>query len=139
MLSSEAEIVEQLNAATRRPYLVGIDGRSGAGKSVLADRICQQLTDAVVVRKDDFYRMMDEAARSSLDARQGYDRYFDWDRLRQQVLLPIAAGQTARYQRYDWTRQELAETIEVAPRRIVIVEGVYATRLELKDFYDLRI
>lgn len=41
--------------------------------------------------------------------------------------------------RYDWAKQELAETIEVDPRQIVIVEGIYSTRPELRDHYDLRI
>ncbi|MCZ6681510.1 MAG: AAA family ATPase [Candidatus Poribacteria bacterium] len=137
MFNSISSIVQELQAVTKRPYLVGIDGRSGAGKSILSHRLHEQLTDAVVVHKDDFYRVMDEAVRATFSAEQGYYRYFDWQRLEQQVLLPLTAQQTARYQRYDWVKEELAETIEVSSTNIIIVEGVYSTRPELTHYYDL--
>ena len=41
------------------PFIVGIDGCGGAGKSVLADRISSELTNrqhtVALVRMDDFY------------------------------------------------------------------------------------
>ena len=140
MFNSVTEIVQTLETVTKRPYLVGIDGRSGAGKSTLSNRLQDQLKDVVVVRKDDFYDVMDENVRAALDAEQGYYRYFDWQRLEQQVLRPLVGGQPAHYQRYDWVKNELAEkTAEVSPENIVIVEGVCSLRLELRNYYDLHI
>ena len=132
-------ILTHLKAAAKRPYLVGIDGRSGSGKSVLAERLREQLSDIVVIHKDDFYRVMDEVIRAELGAEQGYYNYFDWGRLEHEVLLPLSDGQPARYRRYDWVKKELAETIEVGPQHIVVVEGVGSTRPELRDKYDFRI
>ena len=137
MFSTASAIVQKVKAATKRPYLIGIDGCSGAGKSVLASTIRERLSDAVVVHKDDFYRVMDRGVRAALNAEEGYYRYFDWERLEQQVLLPLSAQQTARYHRYDWGKEDLAEIIEVGPRSVAIVEGVYSTRQELSDYYDL--
>ena len=64
--------------------------------------------------------------------------YDTWRRLRDEVLGPLRAGQVARYQRYDWSSDALAEWHDV-PQGIVIVEGVYSTRLELEQFYDLTV
>ncbi len=132
-----ATILQKVEAVTKRPYLIGIDGHSAAGKSTFASKLREQLTDAPVIHMDDFYRVMDEKVRSTLDSEQGYYRYFDWERLEQQVLLPLSTGDIADYQRYDWGKEELLETIEVDPMGSVIVEGVYSTRPELRKYYDL--
>ena len=139
MFNSVAEILRTLRTVTKRPYLVGIDGHSGAGKSTLSNRLKNQRNDVVIVRKDDFYQVMDENDRTALDAEQGYYQYFDWQRLERQVLVPLAGGQPAQYERYDWVLNELAETVAVNPANIVIVEGVSSIRPELRKYYDLRI
>ena len=38
-----------------------------------------------------------------------------------------------------WNKDTLAESIQVPPNEIVIVEGVGSSRIELAPFYDLRI
>jgi uridine kinase len=123
-------------------YLVGIDGLGGAGKSILADTIRQQLEKdrfrVATVHTDDFY--LPSASRSQLPANLkpiGGD--FDWMRLRDQVLAPLRSGQIARYVRYDWPSDRLAEQHEIQPRGIILIEGVYCTRAELRDLYDFRI
>ena len=134
---AQSAILHKVELVKRRPYLIGIDGFSGAGKSTFAHELREQLSDTIVVHKDDFYRVMDEEIRATLDPEQGYYRYFDWERLEAQVLLPLSAGSIARYQRYDWGKKALSETSEVNPMAIVIVEGVYSTRPELRKYYDL--
>ena len=139
MIKSELEIIHELEAITKGIYLIAIDGRSGAGKSTLAKRLHENLTNVVVVHTDDFYREMDEIVRRKLNAEQGYYQYFDWERLEQQVFAPLSNHQTAHYQRYDWIKGKLAETIQVNPQGIIIIEGIYSIRHELRDYYDLRI
>jgi uridine kinase len=55
------------------------------------------------------------------------------------VLEPLAGGTPGRFQRYDWVRDELVEWHDVPAGGIVIVEGNYAMRPELRDAYDLLI
>lgn len=136
-LSTLPEVLQEVKARAKRPYLIGIDGHSGAGKSTLAQKLSAQCEDAIIVHKDDFYRVMDEKTRATLNPEQGYNQYFDWERLERQVLRPLSNGQIASYQRYDWGTESLAEMIKVESKNIVIVEGVYSTRPELFDYYDL--
>lgn len=138
VLSTYADVVALLRArAARAPLLVGLDGHSAAGKSTLAQHLQQQLANLTIVRADDFYRVMDADERAALDAAGGYALYYDWQRLERDVLVPLSQGRAARYQRYDWANNCLGGWTAVEPRGIVVVEGVYTTRPELRGYYDL--
>ncbi|MFI0961153.1 uridine kinase [Streptomyces sp. NPDC021080] len=136
-------VAERVVAAARARgdqglVLIAVDGMGGSGKSTLASAVAR-LGDAVVVHGDDFYRPMDADERAALTPAQGYDRYFDWQRLRDELLTPLATGHDAYYRRYDWPSGSLAadEAHAVACDGIVLVEGVYTARPELADHYDL--
>lgn len=88
---------------------------------------------------DDFYRVMEEQERSSLTPTEGVARYFDWERLRSEVLTPLRAGRPATYRRYDWGTNRLGDTVSVMARGIVLIEGIYVTRPELIDAFALAV
>ncbi|OIJ68981.1 hypothetical protein WN71_005035 [Streptomyces mangrovisoli] len=140
MISSAAEKVAAAVEARQGPgvVLVAVDGMGGSGKSTLAAALVE-LRGAVVVHGDDFYRPMDPDERAGLNPEEGYHRYFDWQRLREEVLAPLAAGRDAAYRRYDWPTGALApgESHAVPAAGVVVVEGVYTARPELADHYDL--
>ncbi|MFJ6852974.1 AAA family ATPase [Streptomyces sp. NPDC091271] len=87
--------------------LVALDGMGGSGKSTMAEALAE-LHGAVVVHGDDFYHPMNAEERARLNPVQGYHRYFDWQRFRDEVLAPLAAGRDAAYRRYDWETGTLA-------------------------------
>jgi hypothetical protein len=67
--------------------IVGIDGRSGSGKSVLAARLSARL-DAPIIEIDDFV---------------SWDCFADWwPRFDVQVLTPLLSGQDAIFQARNW-------------------------------------
>ncbi len=119
--------------------LIGIDGRGGSGKSTLAGELAARLTDAAVVEFDDFYRPSRERALRAAHGDTEIGGDFDWRRLRDQLLEPLTTAAPGRYRRYDWDRDELAEWHEVPSGGVVLVEGSYATRPELRGYYALRI
>jgi uridine kinase len=133
------------NLLARLPKLVGgavvvaLDGRSGSGKSTLAEVIGREL-DAAVVHVDDFYRDMSDADRRALSPADGVDRYFDWQRLRDEALDPLTPRRPARFRCFDWdSGHGLGDLITVQPREVLVVEGVYSARPEFDDFVDLRV
>jgi uridine kinase len=123
----------------RRTLLVGIDGGGGAGKSTLAREIRHALEDVAVVEFDDFYRPSTERNLRDASGDQEVGGNFDWRRLRSQVLLPLAYDESARYQRYDWVADELADWVVIPAGGTVIVEGCYSMRSALFTFYDYTI
>ena len=144
MTTQLGDIVRHLQAAAARQttILVGVDGLGGAGKTVLAAAVAGNLRSAgqpvALVHFDDFFLPSSERPSGPPESKPiGGD--FDWCRLRDEVLVSLRANQAARYRKYDWTLDALAETHEIPPVGTVIVEGVYCTRKELTDLYDVRV
>jgi len=75
------------------------------------------------------------------DPAQGVAEYFDWQRLRHDVLEPLRAGRAARYRPFSWLPEGGLDdrVVTVDPRPIVVLEGVYTGRPELRDLIDLAV
>lgn len=116
--------------------IIGIDGCGGSGKSTLAAKLQKEYANVNVVHMDDFYHLtLLQPGKQSKSI--GAD--VDWQRVVSQVLEPISQNLEGNYQRYDWNTDTLAEWHTVPLGGIVIIEGVYSTRRELADRYDLKI
>ncbi|MEV4630094.1 hypothetical protein AB0J90_27915 [Micromonospora sp. NPDC049523] len=104
-----------------RTRLVAVDGPSGAGKTLFADRLAAALAgdggSAVpVVHTDDLLAGWD-------------DQLTFWPRLDEWVLEPLRAGRTGHYRRYSWVREEFTPRwVAVPPAPVVVLEGVSSAR-----------
>lgn len=118
--------------------LIAVDGRGGSGKSTLARYIASKLKNASVVEVDDFWLPGDvRPERAKVIAEPGSD--YDWERLRDQVILPLSYNESGYYQRYDWSSDSLMEWHDLPIGGTVIIEGVFSTRDELAVYFDTRI
>lgn len=124
--SGVSEIVVALRGAAARAgrtRVLAIDGRSGSGKTSLAEALSGGLGAPVV----------------SLE-----NLYGGWDGLEHginllvsEVLEPLAAGRAARVPRYDWVAREWAEPVLLEPPEVLIVEGVGAGARRAAAFESL--
>jgi uridine kinase len=105
--------------------LIAIDGRGGAGKSTLARKIAAEVPDVTTISLDDF-------ARPHVS---GWDK----ERFTDEVLDPVAAGRSGRYQRWDWDTDSPAEWHDVPVGGVIVVEGVSSMHEELGHSWDLTI
>lgn len=120
------------------PALVCVEGLGRAGKTTLATALAAHVRDLTLVHGDDFYGPEERDWRS-WSPREGYERYFDHRRLDRELLRPLTAARPATFQRYDWETNTLDGWIAVEPRGIVLVEGVYLLRRELRSYWDLAV
>ncbi|KQY54219.1 uridine kinase family protein [Nocardioides sp. Root140] len=92
--------------------LVCVDGPAGSGKTTLATALAEAVPGAVVLHMDDMYD-----GWSGLNGDTGA-------RLHDQVVVPLAAGETGHYRRYDWVLGAFAERHDVPPSPLLVLEGV---------------
>lgn len=119
-----------------QPLVLAIDGRSGVGKSRLAEYLATR-TNALLVSGDDFYRGGVTLRHDS--AKTLADDCIDW-RSQRHVLTTLRNSANANYHRFDWDAFDgsLAATpVHLSPRPLIILEGVYSARPELSDLIDL--
>jgi molybdopterin-guanine dinucleotide biosynthesis protein A/uridine kinase len=143
-VSSLLNMAAERRAKVDRPVVIAIDGPSCAGKSILATAVALRAR-AAVVEGDDFYR--NTLPKSSLAQRDAMsdaavvDAVIDWERLRDEALLPLRARQPATFQPYDWHADDgrLAPPKTIPTADVIILDGVYAARPELADLVDVAV
>ncbi|MCP3799408.1 AAA family ATPase [Allokutzneria sp. A3M-2-11 16] len=150
MSASRPEVVGRLvEWLTRidlaRPVRVAIDGPDAAGKTTLAAEIAEALgSRALRISADDFHRPAQERLRRGPLSAEGYFMdAFDVPALRREVLEPLGPQGNRQYRTAVW--DHLTNTSRSDPRRvaardaIVLVDGVFLLREELRDCWDVRI
>lgn len=100
--------------------VVALDGRSGAGKSSLADELARR-TGARVVRTDDH-----------VPGWHGLDRMPPL--LARDLLAPLAVDQVARPPRWSWVRDAWVPGLPVEPGGLLVLDGCGSGSRVLRPF-----
>ena len=90
--------------------VVAVDGPSGAGKTTLTRELRRRLDGPPVIHLDAVYPGWDGLAQTPAI-------------LHDHVLAPLARGERAAYQRFDWEADRFAEEYVVPPAPLLVVEG----------------
>lgn len=119
---------DEVAAALDGARLVLIDGRSGAGKTTLADLLTRRRPDAAlqVLALDAVYPGWDGMAAGVEAVLQG-------------VLEPFARGAAGRWLRWDWSRDQPAEEHVIDADRPLIVEGSGILTPQTARLADVRV
>jgi molybdenum cofactor guanylyltransferase len=143
-VSSILDLAAERGKRIDRPVVIAIDGPSCAGKSILANAVALRAGGSVL-EGDDFYRTalqrLSVAQREAISEAGVVDAVVDWERLRDEALLPLRARHPATFQPYDWNADDgrLAPPKTVPAADVIIVDGVYAARPELADLVDVAV
>lgn len=125
-----------------KPYIIGIAGGSGSGKSTFAERIKEAFpTQVSLISCDNYYLPHDELtlekrAHLNYDAPEALE--FD---LMVRHLEELKNGQAALCPVYDFTRHTRSDRVtEIEPRPIILIDGILIFHDEaLRECMDLKI
>ena len=125
-----------------KPYIIGIAGGSGSGKSTFAGRLKEAFPDDVsLVSCDNYYLPHDELpleerAHLNYDAPEALE--FD---LMVRHLEDLKNGKSALCPVYDFTKHTRSDRVtEILPRPIILIDGILIFHDEaLRNCMDLKI
>ena len=124
--------------SANRPFVVAIDGLSGAGKTTLVSHLNGE-SDLLVLHIDDY--IVERAKRYETGQSEPTEYYaLQWDvsRLERELFRPLTEGVTKLVlPRYDQERDVITEqVVDVSSAHTVVVEGIFLQRPEWQPYFD---
>ena len=119
----------------RNQVIVAIDGSCTSGKTTLATCL-SEIYDCNVFHMDDFFLRPEQRTQERYAEVGGN---VDYERFREEVLLPLKSGKPFSYRPFDCSTFTLSDPVTVTPRKLNIIEGSYSHHPYFGDPYDLKI
>lgn len=130
------DVLERIKAFDGKPLIIAIDGRCASGKTTLAAAM-KEKTGCNVIHADDFFLRREQRTQERLEEAGGN---IDYERLRDEVLIPLSSEGKCAYRRFDCKSMSLShERIVIEPNPLTVVEGSYCCHPMLWKYYDFRI
>ena len=131
-----AELLHALFSGRETPVLIAVGGPGGTGKTTFAQVLAEQLSDARVLRLDDY-----KTSRAFRAERKIFGPHPDANKLEllKDHLTEMRAGRGFRRPVYNRETGEALESTPFEPARFNIIEGEIATYRELRELVDFSI
>ncbi|PKM90503.1 MAG: hypothetical protein CVU87_02175 [Firmicutes bacterium HGW-Firmicutes-12] len=114
--------------------LLAIDGNAGAGKSTLANLIAKTY-NCNIVHMDHFFLPQNKRSTKRLCEIGGnvdYEHFYD------EVISRIFQGSEFTYRVFDCGKMNFADSVNVNPKIMTVIEGSYSLHPYFGDVYDLK-
>jgi len=134
----EAKVAEQEDG----PVFVMVAGRSSSGKTsaVTAELVKKFGDDISVLSMDDYSKgeaFVAQMAEQGTPINWDHPFYMDFALIREH-LAALARGETIDKPTFSFKTGERDVSEKFAPKKVIVVEGLFALRDELKDFADVK-
>lgn len=130
-----------------RSTIIGIDGVDLSGKTSLSNELAEIISETsqevILIHVDDFLQPLTiRTQRGEFSPIGFYEDYFDFNTMFDCILLPIHCGKRVTYSFYANTHQGRKKKFidyTIEPKDLLIVEGLFLSRKELRTCFDLLI
>ncbi|EPE62977.1 uridine kinase [Exiguobacterium sp. S17] len=127
------------NRVHDRPFIVAIDGLSGAGKTTLVEQLSGIAPNELLLHIDDF--IVERHRRYETGQPEAVEYYalqWDVDLLVKMLFEPLSRGETRLTLPYYELDEDaiVMRTIDVAPNALVLIEGIFLLRDEWRSYFD---
>jgi len=128
---------------SKNPLVVEVAGGSASGKtSAVASKIKEEYPeDSLILSLDDYYR-----GKTFMEAEAQKGNNLNWDQpealnieLFRQHLEALKAGKSIEKPVYDMKTSEPITSEVVQPKRLIIVEGLFALNPAISDYGDVKV
>jgi uridine kinase len=127
----------------KKPFVIGITGGSGSGKTSLINDLRRKFTlkELCIISQDDYYRPREE----QLVDEKGVHNFDLPDSINErefiEELIALIGGKTIQRKEYTFNNDEVqAKNIEFVPAPVIIVEGLFIFHLrEVFDLMDFKV
>ncbi len=115
------------------PFVIGISGASGSGKTWFANQLKNELYDSsCIFTLDSYYKNVDYV--NCLEYRHDNPSAIDYDKAFKDLSI-LLRGKILKLPKYDYdTHEVISETI-IKPTPVIIIEGLFA--FSNKRFFDV--
>lgn len=125
-----------------QPYIIGVVGGSGSGKSTFIDRLKEHFGDSIaVVHHDNYYRRQDNVPfEQRVKVNYDHPDSLETDLLVQH-LGELKDGHAIECPVYDFSLHNRSDkTVTIEPKAVIIVEGILLFADDrLRDLCDIKI
>jgi uridine kinase len=144
-----SELAQKIDAIARpHPVRVAIDGVDASGKTTLADELARQLVGlgrtTIRASVDGFHNPASVRKRRGPDSPEGYFLdSFNYAQLTEKLISPLGPGGNRRFRRkaFDYRTDSVVDAPHefAVPDSILLFDGVFLLRPELRDFWDFSV
>ena len=126
-----------------RPFIIGICGGTGSGKTTITNRLSQALSGhgVLVVQQDHYYKDLSHLS-AEVRARQNFDHPSAVDSaLFVEQVRQLRAGRSVDRPVYDFARHcRKTETVRLEPQPAILIEGILIfENPELRELMDVKV
>ncbi len=124
-----------------KPFVVGITGGSGSGKTMFMNKLMEHLPQASLHSMDNYYKKIDEQPIDE-NGVENFDMLesIDIDRYERDLKMLIA-GEGLEFKEYTFNNDKSkAKTIIVESHPVILVEGIFVLYYpQIRELMDLKL
>ena len=136
------KILNYIKSHPDKTIFIGVDGRSGSGKSTFSAVLKKELNSkgikAEIVGTDNFYKKIESDSYKKTNI-SGYNYGYYWQKIKDEVLIPLSQGQKVEYELKHWQSGLKIASRVLEPNQLIILEGVTSTYKKLAELIHIKI